>query len=197
MTFDHLFKVWAFLFVLTWPLGSEAFELFGEPPQFEVRLYTGVPDVAYLGETIKEVNQRKKYPFQKISLESDTLLKAAGVTEGLSFDFISARVFFKRNAVALIILNPPFKGLIRSKEMTFYVTEKSTQMTWEQFVVRKFGEPDAKKYGGRLIGDVFYYTWGDIQLAPLGISKIALYQDNAIRKYRQNSTLNPDDFLFK
>jgi hypothetical protein len=164
--------------------------------EFEVSLYTGIPSLAHLGESYRTLTENSKFPYTTVDILSDEELLKAGIVYGISFDTIGAKVFFKRSGSALISLQPPFKGLIKSKQIQIFTQTPPANMGWEKFILRELGEPDAKRSAGKIGGDIFFYSWGDIQFNSIGIKQVMLYRDKSVAEYRQNLKFR-DFSLFK
>lgn len=156
-------------------------------PSFEVSLYTGIPGIGQLGESYKSITENTKLPFIPLDITEDAELLKAGIVYGISFDTVGAKVYFKRSGSCLITIHPPFKGNIKTKQIQLFNMTKPANMTWEDLLIKELGQPNAQGSGGLFGGDVFYYTWGDIEVSRIGLRQLMLYRDRSIIEYRQNT----------
>jgi len=163
--------------------------------RFEVSLYTGITEIVKLGQTLKTITENSKFKFTPLEISKNEEIKKSGIISGIDFESKGITIFFKATGSTLIVLKPPFQGTIKGKNIHIFDTEKPAGMSWEDFVVKTFGEPEAKRNGGRIVGDVFYYAWGDLQFGPTGFRKLMLYRDKAIRNYREATQLEPTNLL--
>ncbi len=154
------------------------------PDRFELSLYTGVKDLVHLDQSYNEITRNKIIPFTTIDTSNSQELRIAGLTSGLTFDTIGTIIYFKNTVSKLIVLTPPFKGLI-GKRIPIFDSTKPAQITWEEFITKEFGLPSAKKEIGGFDGDIFFYEWGDIEFNKSGFRKLHLYTDKSIKKYRE------------
>lgn len=154
------------------------------PNRFQLSLYTGVKDLVHLDQSYNEIIRNKFIPFTTIETSNSPELMIAGLTSGLSFTDIGTKIYFKNTVSKLIILSPPFTGLI-GKRIPIFDTNKPTELSWEKFITKEFGLPTAKKEIGGFDGDIFFYAWGDVQFDKNGFKKLHLYTDKSIKKYRE------------
>jgi hypothetical protein len=163
--------------------------------RFEVSLYTGITEIVKLGQTQKTITENSKFKFTPLEISKNEEIKKSGIISGIDLESKGITIFFKATGSTLIVLKPPFQGTVKGKNIHIFDTEKPAGMSWEDFVVKTFGEPEAKRNGGRIVGDVFYYAWGDLQFGPTGFRKLMLYRDRAIRNYREATQLEPTNLL--
>jgi hypothetical protein len=163
--------------------------------RFEISLYTGITEIVKLGQTQKAITDNSKYKFTNLEIAKNEEIKKSGIVSGIDFESKGITIFFKATGSTLIVLKPPFHGKIKGKNLQIFDTEKPSEMSWEDFVIKTFGQPEAKRNGGRIVGDVFYYAWGDVQFGPTGLRKLMLYRDKAIRNYREATQLEPTNIL--
>lgn len=163
--------------------------------RFEISLYTGISEIVKLGQTQKTITENSKYKFTNLEIAKNEEIKKSGIVSGIDFESKGISIFFKATGSTLIVLKPPFQGVIKGKKVQVFDTEKPSELSWEDFVVKTFGQPEAKRNGGRIVGDVFYYSWGDIQFGPTGLRKLMLYRDKAIRNYREATQLESTNIL--
>lgn len=152
---------------------------------FEVSLYTGIPGVGQLGATYKSITENTKIPFSPIDITEDEELLKAGIVYGIAFDTIGAKVYFKRQGSCLITLQPPFKGFVKNKKIQLFDMKKPTDLNWEEAIIKELGQPESQGTGGLFGGDIFYYSWGDIEVSRIGLRQLMLYRDRAVAEYRK------------
>ncbi len=153
--------------------------------RYEVSLYTGIPEVARLGESYRSLTKNIKIPFTPIDVTKDPMLLQSGIVSGIDFESIGAKVYFKQGISCLIMLQPPFKGVIKTKQVQLFDTPKPSTMNWKELIIKELGQPTTQGTGSILGGDVYYYPWGDIEISRIGLRQLMLYRDRSILEYRQ------------
>jgi hypothetical protein len=152
---------------------------------FEVSLYTGIPGIGQLGETYKSITKNAKLPFTPIDITEDSELLKAGVVYGIAFQTVGAKVYFKRTGSCLIIVHPPFRGSIKSKKIQLFDMIKPAGLNWEDLLIKELGQPESEGTPGLFGGDIYYYSWGDIEVSRIGLRQLMLYRDRSISEYRR------------
>jgi len=150
----------------------------------ELSLFTGVPGVARLGDSVKQTSDNADFAFTESSVEPDSDLGKLGFTSLFHFKDIGTRVYFRRDGVALITAQEPFKGVIKGKKVRLFSFSVPVISDWDALLVRELGPPDTRSSGGRFGSEALYYSWGDISFNRMGPNEIALYRTPEIGKYR-------------
>ncbi len=187
-----LFLLWVFQIVSS--AGSIAFGL--GTNRYNVSLYTGVPEISKLGESLKQITERSKLPFNLSEIQSDDKLNQLGISAAIKFPNQGVRLYFKHNTCSLILLEPPFYGTILNTKLNLFDSQRPKNTEWWDLIEQYLGKPEyVRNNTSRVIGDVFYYNWGEIQFGASGIRKVLLYRDPNIKKFRINSPRSGDDSL--
>jgi hypothetical protein len=152
-----------------------------------VNLYSGVPQIALLGESPEEVKARLPSEPKKTDLKDNAELTALGFSEMYECSDIGMRIYIRRGKVALIEIQEPFQGSIRGKKVNLFSISKPTHGAWADDITAQFGAPDLQASGGRLGSQSFFYPWGDISFNGLGPNELALYRDPQIVAYREHN----------
>jgi len=152
---------------------------------FEVSLFTGISGIAQLGETYKSITENTKMPFTPIDVTEDSELLKAGVVYGIAFQTIGVKIYFKRTGSCLIVIHPPFRGSIKSKKIQLFEMVKPAQLNWEDLLAKELGQPQFEGTSGLFGGDIYYYSWGDIEVSRIGLRQLMLYRDRTISEYRR------------
>ncbi|MEZ4751246.1 MAG: hypothetical protein R3B54_11690 [Bdellovibrionota bacterium] len=74
---------------------------FNSLPPMYINLYSGIADVAYLGEHESQVLGRK-WQFKEVAVSSDASAKNLGVEKIVELPEIGVKLYFKRQLVTLI-----------------------------------------------------------------------------------------------
>lgn len=153
---------------------------------YEVSLFTGISPLIKLGDPLTSVSKSISQKGSKSDLSDFAEHADCKIVEGLSFKKLGITAYFNRSGVALIILEEPFKGSIRSKKINlFALGPPPNSGTWGEFITKELGPPDFVVTGGNLNSTGFFYSWGDITFNASGPNQVALYRDVAIKKYRE------------
>ena len=75
--------------------------------------------------------------------------------------------------------------------------KKPTNIDWSELISKELGSPEAQGSGGLFGGDVYYYSWGDIEVSRIGLRQLMLYRDRAITEYRRSNASKGNLKLFK
>lgn len=153
-------------------------------PLLELSLYTGIPGLASLGQTQKQVEKIAKIPFERVSIEPDTPLGKLRFTEVFLFKSIGTKVYFKRDGAGLITAQEPFKGTIKGKKVKLFAFSVPPVSDWETLLIKELGPPESRSSGGRFGSEALYYNWGDMSYNRMGPNEIALYRNPELSKYR-------------
>ena len=159
----------------------------GETPSFEVSLYTGISSLVKLGDTFQGVTKRISQPFERVSVNQDEDLKSLRFSQAIHYKDLGLKIYFRRTGVALITLQEPFQGTIRTKKIPLFPFGPAPQGTWEEVLVKELGPPDFVVSGGKLNSKALFYSWGDISFNAMGPNQLALYRDSSIIKYREKN----------
>ncbi len=159
------------------------------PKSLEVNLYSGVPEFAKLGDSEGQLLDRSK----KIKPEITDLTRKITSEDKLSFTKIltfkplGMRVYFRHGRVALIELQEPFRGAIQGKKLQVFSFATPTGGSWEETLIKEFGNPVVRASGGRFGSEAFFYSWGDISFNRMGPNELAIYRDTDLSAFRQKA----------
>lgn len=160
-------------------------------PEMRVALYSGVRNFVNMNDSETVLQKRlKDYAAEKVEVKGDNLatlahLKISHVTR---YPELGITAYFKKNRVALIELQEPFKGEIQGKQIKIFEIENAPEgKTWKKVLQRKFGSPNARGSGGTFGSEALFYTWGDISYNKNGINQVSIYRDRDISIYRQKN----------
>lgn len=163
--------------------------------RYVVSLYTGIQNFVTLGENRSNLLKKKEMKYSEIEIPNSEEFKQSGISSGLKFSELGVKIFFIQNDASLLIIENPFLGTIQGKELNIFDIKKPAEETWNEFVERRFGKPNLiRSSSSPLIGDAFFYSWGEVHLSNYGIRKFFIYRDNRIKKFRETSTLAPEVF---
>jgi hypothetical protein len=154
---------------------------------YEVSLFTGLSKVVKLGDPVSITLKQNPQGYEKISISDSDELKSLKIEEGLAYPGLGLKIYYRHSGAALILLQEPFAGKIRSKKIALFPFEPSPVGTWEEYLVKELGIPDFTVTGGRLNSKALFYPWGDISFNAMGPNQLALYRDNKIAKYREKN----------
>ena len=157
----------------------------------DVNLYSGVPEFAKLGDSEGQLIERSK----KIKPEITDIPRQVSATgeDRLSFNKIffykpvGMRVYMRHGRVALIELQEPFRGSIQGKKLQVFSFAAPSGESWEDALVKEFGNPVVRASGGRFGSEAFFYSWGDVSFNRMGPNELAIYRDNDLSNLRQKS----------
>lgn len=153
---------------------------------YEVSLYTGIHSLIKLGDTRSVVAKVMPEKGNQNDLSEFTDFPDCKIIEGINYKKLGITAYFNRSGAALIILEEPFKGNIRSKKINlFSLGPPPVSGTWGEFLSKELGAPDFVVTGGNLNSTGFFYSWGDITFNASGPNQVALYRDSSIRNYRE------------
>jgi len=150
-----------------------------------VHLYSGIDQVALLGETEAQVMQRSIQKPKRANAVAD--LASFGFNPVFTFEELGVNVFFKNGVVALIEVQEPFRGKIVGKNLHLFPFEAPQNTGWDDILIKEFGSPTKNLFGGRFNSQSFVYAWGDVSFNRMGPNQVAFYRDNAILNYREKN----------
>ncbi len=157
-------------------------------PPMDINLYSGVPQIALLGDTASIVRTRLPPDPKKKDLKDVPELAALGFSEMYDNSAETGmRIYIRRGRVALIEIQEPFHGNVRGKKLNLFSLSKPDAGTWSEMLIQQFGTPQQQASGGRLNSQAFFYPWGDISFNGQGPNEIALYRDPQLLSYRQHN----------
>ncbi|NBX77120.1 MAG: hypothetical protein EBQ92_11245 [Proteobacteria bacterium] len=156
-------------------------------PSYEVSLFTGINRLVKLGDPLSITRKQNPQGSEKISVSDTDELKSLKIEEGLSYPGMGLKIYYRHSGAALIILQEPFSGKIRSKKIALFPFGPSPLGTWEEYLIKELGIPDFTVTGGRLNSKALFYSWGDISFNAMGPNQLALYRDSKIAKYREKN----------
>lgn len=163
--------------------------------RFVVSLYTGIQNFVTLGENRNNLLKKKEGKFSEIEIPKSEEFKQSGISSGLNFSSLGVKIFFIQNDASLLIIENPFSGTIQGKDLNIFDVKKPSAEKWPEFVERRFGKPDLiRSSSSSLVGDVYFYSWGEVHLSNYGIRKIFIYRDSRVKRFRETSTLSPEVF---
>ncbi len=163
--------------------------------RYVVSLYTGIQNLVTLGENRNNLLKKKEIKYSEIKIPETEEFKESGISSGLNFLNLGVKIFFIENDASLLILENPFSGTIQGKDLNIFDGKKPTEEKWPEFIIRRFGKPDLiRSSNSALLGDVFFYNWGEIHLSNYGIRKFFIYRNTKIKKFRETSDLLPEVF---
>ncbi len=152
-----------------------------------VNLYSGIRDVAYIGELEEDVLKRP-WDRKTISLEENASLRTIGILGGIDFEDLGVRIYFQRGLVKLIEVVQPFPGPILGDKFAFFSSVKPQNEEWRDFLIKRFGKPlDEALGGGLLKSRILIYAWGDIVYNRVGPTQLTLYRDPELQKLRRTT----------
>lgn len=182
MAFHKLFQLPITAFFFTLFLTQPSFA--DDPPMLELSLFTGIPGVASLGQTQKQVEASAKVPFERNEIAASSPLGKLHFSEVFVFKSIGTKVYFKRDGVGMITSQEPFKGSIKGKKIKLFAFSVPPVNDWETLLVKELGTPESRASGGRFGSEALYYNWGDVSYNRMGPNEIALYRNPELSKYR-------------
>lgn len=189
---SHLFL---FLIVITGP--SYSFMQSDDTSRGVIKLYMGVAEIVNLGQNRKEILERAKFQYSDQNIPTDEALAKTGISSGITFEKLGVSVYFINNIASLISIQQPFSGIIQGKNLAVFDVKKPLDKKWEDFISERLGQPEVTRTNtSSLRGDVFYYSWGEVQFSITGIRKLLLYRNPAIRKFRQSKFETNDDPIY-
>lgn len=150
----------------------------------EVSLFTGIPGVGRLGESMKQVADHTQFAFTEAQVDPESELGKIGVGTVYVFKDVGAKVYFKRDGVAMITTQEPFKGVIKGKKIRLFTFSVPPVSDWESLLLKELGAPQSRASGGRLGSEGLFYNWGDISYNRMGPNELALYRNPEITSYR-------------
>lgn len=151
-----------------------------------INLYSGIADVAYLGEHESQV-MRRKWRFNEVAVSSDSSAKNLGVERIVEMPEIGVKVYFKRQLVTLIEIQDPFPGYILGRNDPLFSFSLARQDSWREDLIRQLGKPVQEATGGRLGSHALFYRWGDIAFNRMGPNQVALYRIPDVIPYREKN----------
>jgi len=157
------------------------------PHSHEVSLFTGIDKLVKLGDPVSMTLKQNPQGYEKISISDSDELKALKIEEGLAYPGLGLKIYYRASGAALVILQEPFAGKIRSKKIALFPFSTSPSGTWEEYLTKELGIPDFTVTGGRLNSKALFYSWGDISFNAMGPNQLALYRDSLIAKYREKN----------
>ncbi|MCB0405167.1 MAG: hypothetical protein KDD51_10300 [Bdellovibrionales bacterium] len=155
------------------------------PPMY-INLYSGIADVAYLGEHESQVLGRK-WRFKEVAVPSDALATALGVEKIVEMPEIGVKVYFRRQLVTLIEIQDPFPGYLLGRNDPLFSFSLARQDSWREDLIRQLGKPVQEATGGRLGSHALFYRWGDIAFNRMGPNQVALYRLPDVIPYREKN----------
>lgn len=185
LTSKLFFGIGLFIFILTpahFSMAASELE-----SRLEVSLYTGIPTIGHLGQSYKELTENTKVPFVALDVAADEDLMKAGIVYGIFFESLGTKIYFKRSGSSLIVIQPPFKGLIKTTQILLFDMQKADNKTWDDVLVKELGPPATQGSVGILGGNLFFYNWGDVEVSRIGLRQLMLYRDRSISEYRQTT----------
>ncbi len=157
---------------------------FADDGLMEVSIFTGVPGLARIGQSARDVEQNASHPFQRQPVDKTTELGKMGFSEVFIFKDIGSKVYFRRDGVGLITMQEPFKGRIKGKNIKLFSFAVPPVANWETLLIKELGEPEGRSSGGRLGSEGLFYSWGDLSYNRMGPNELALYRNADLAKYR-------------
>lgn len=157
----------------------------GLPPLY-INLYSGIGDVALLGEALPSVEGRK-WRKREISTRSVPEATRLSLERGLEFQDIGVRVYFRHGAVALIEVQEPFQGFVAGRTNPMFGGKPTSGESWREVLIKDYGRPSGEGMGGRFGARALFYRWGDVSFNGLGPSQISLYRHEDIAEYRKQN----------
>jgi len=149
-----------------------------------VSVYTGIPDLVRLGDPPSVTLRQIKKKSVEVPIESAELQELK-IEKILHFPEIGLKVFYRGQKAALILLQEPFNGLLRTSNIKLFPFESAPEGSWEEYLIKKLGKPQWIISGGKLNSKGLFYPWGDIAFNAMGPNQLALYRDNALFKFRE------------
>jgi len=162
----------------------------------QVDLYSGVSEIALIGETQTEFDQHRRLILDRGPASSPGGLESVGVSQVFDYSNVGTRVFMKAGRVAMISMRRPFRGEIENKKMTLFETNRPRDKTWKEVLIEKLGNPIHEITAGIIGTSGLFYAWGDVAYNAMGPNEIALYRDYEIAKYRKDH-LGEDVQIFR
>ncbi len=155
---------------------------------FLVNLHSGIPDIIRLGDTEAQLAERsKKYQRTKQEVKASPETAKIDFSHLYIYSEIGLRAYFRKNRVALIELQEPFRGTIHGRKLQLFSFAPPPGQSWEELLIREFGMPQARASGGKLGSEAMFYFWGDISFNRMGPNQLALYHDGDISSFRQTN----------
>lgn len=156
-------------------------------PPLEINLFVGIDRLARLNDSEKAVEASSLLTPKRFNLDPGSELASMRFTHGVSFEEAGLRVYFRNGRVVLIEVQEPFRGSIHGRKLNLFPLMKAPQSSWEETLLREFGQPLTHATGGRFGSEALFYAWGDISFNGAGPNQIALYRDLRIANYRQKN----------
>jgi hypothetical protein len=154
-------------------------------PPLELSLYLGIDHLVRLSDTEGEILAHSQGLGKKSDLPSD--LAALKFTAMVSMDVVGVRAYVRNGRVALIEVQDPFKGGIQGRKIKLFPFKLPPGNTWDEALIREFGEPSLRASGGRFGSEALFYSWGDLSFNRMGPNQIAVYRDPDIAQYRKQN----------
>jgi hypothetical protein len=158
-------------------------------PPMELRLYTGIKDIARLGDSETEfTNHIKTLKSEKKAPTNESKLDKIGFTQCYDLPESGILVCLRQGRVALVEVRPPFFGTVMGKNFKVFGFSIPSNKTWDQVLLRQFGDPVVKATGKGLGTEIYFYSWGDVTYNRLGPTEMAIYRDADVGNLRQKNT---------
>ncbi|NDC23821.1 MAG: hypothetical protein EB078_03160 [Proteobacteria bacterium] len=154
---------------------------------FDVSLFTGISSLLKLGDSYTKVTQGLHYSFKPLKLVESPEMARLKIEQAIFYPELGLRVYFRRNGAILITLQEPFKGTIRTKNISLFPFGPCPTGDWESFLIKELGNPEFKMTGGKFNSQGLFYSWGDISFNKMGPNELALYRDPLVTKYREKN----------
>jgi hypothetical protein len=152
--------------------------------QHDLSLYTGIRNIASLGDSESQMLQRSKRSSEKHLINDKEGMDKLRISHYYSFKELGTVVYFRGGHVAMITAQEPFRGTIQGKSIKLFSFSPPPGKTWGETLSRELGEPTARASGGKFGAEALFYTWGDISYNKMGPNQIALYRDTDLSHYR-------------
>jgi hypothetical protein len=154
-------------------------------PPLELSLYLGVQNLVRLSDTESEIMSHARGLAKKGDVSP--ALTALKFTQVVGVETEGVRAYLRNGRVALIELQEPFKGGIQGKKIKLFPFTIPPGKSWDEALIREFGEPELRASGGSFGSEALFYSWGDISYNRMGPNQIAVYRDPDIAQYRKQN----------